>query len=264
MKILYYGGGASLTELLGPALAEEEWNKLRVAVGRLLRARGDTKASEILERYPFQLLEGTNYFGDEFSGLYAKVSLEEYVELDELHAVPEIRISLKHIASTISEIGPFARFIAAGFDTEEKVVPVAPPSPKITSEAVERALEDAEQLIKTRGPSSAIDRVHTAFHGYLRVVLERKEIKFAEGDSITALFRLLRENDPALQDLGHRSEDALKMIRAMSTVIDSLNILRNRASGAHPNDEILAEPEAMLAINAARTLLHYLDEKLEN
>ncbi|QXE89176.1 abortive infection family protein [Geomonas subterranea] len=264
MKILFHGGGASLTELNSPSLVEEEWNKLRSAAGRLLSARGDVKASEILERYPFQLLDGTNHFGDEFSVLHATVSLDQYVELGEIHAVPEIRESFRHIGSTISEIGPYTRFIAVGLDVDEKVVPVAPPSPKITSEAVERALEDAEQLIKTRGPSSAIDRVHTAFHGYLRVVLERKKIKFVEGDSITTLFRLLRENDPALQHLGHRSEDALKMIRAMSTVIDSLNTLRNRASGAHPNEEVLAEPEAMLAINAARTLLHYLDEKLEN
>jgi Abortive infection C-terminus len=38
--------------------------------------------------------------------------------------------------------------------------------------------------------------------------------------------------------------------------------LRNNASVAHPNEALLDEPEAMLAINAARTILHYLDAKL--
>jgi hypothetical protein len=31
---------------------------------------------------------------------------------------------------------------------------------------------------------------------------------------------------------------------------------------SHPNPALLEEPEAMLVINVARTILHYLDEKL--
>jgi hypothetical protein len=31
---------------------------------------------------------------------------------------------------------------------------------------------------------------------------------------------------------------------------------------AHPTDELLEEPEAMLAANAIRSLLHYLNMKL--
>ena len=42
----------------------------------------------------------------------------------------------------------------------------------------------------------------------------------------------------------------------------SLNTLRNQASIAHPNDNILEEAEAILAINSGRTLLNYLDSKL--
>lgn len=50
--------------------------------------------------------------------------------------------------------------------------------------------------------------------------------------------------------------------RAMATVLDSLNPLRNNASVAHPNEELLDEPEAHLAINAARTVFAFLDAKL--
>jgi hypothetical protein len=31
---------------------------------------------------------------------------------------------------------------------------------------------------------------------------------------------------------------------------------------AHPNEDLLEEPEAMLAANAVRSLLHYLNMKL--
>jgi hypothetical protein len=52
------------------------------------------------------------------------------------------------------------------------------------------------------------------------------------------------------------------MLGAMATVVDVLNPLRNKASVAHPNQQLLAEPEALLVINSVRTLLNYLDSKL--
>lgn len=44
-------------------------------------------------------------------------------------------------------------------------------------------------------------------------------------------------------------------------VIDTLNPLRNQGSVAHPNADLLAEPEAMLFINSVRCLLHYMNAK---
>jgi hypothetical protein len=262
--ILHHGGGAALTELYDPALPGEEWTKLRSAAMRLLAARGGSQAAELLERYPFELLQGTNYFRDEFAVLHATVSLDQYVELGEMHAQASLAVTFGLIAETISEIGPFTRFVAASLDTEEKVIPVAAPSPKITSESVERALADAQHLIQARGASSAVDRVHTALHGYLRAALQREGIPFADDASITKLFKMLKERHPAFQDLGRFSEEALKMTRSMSSIVDSLSTLRNQASGAHPNKEVLRDAEAMLAINATRTLLHYLDRKLND
>src|SRR5205814_10357095 len=46
------------------------------------------------------------------------------------------------------------------------VQPFRPVSPG-RREEVERALEDAETLVKNHGAARAIDRVHTAFHAYL-------------------------------------------------------------------------------------------------
>lgn len=48
----------------------------------------------------------------------------------------------------------------------------------------------------------------------------------------------------------------------MSAILDALNPVRNRASVAHPNATLLAQAEAMLVVNATRTILHYLDAKL--
>ena len=47
----------------------------------------------------------------------------------------------------------------------------------------------------------------------------------------------------------------------MASILDSLSPIRNRASIAHPNQELLAEPEAMLVVNTVRTLLNYLNAK---
>ena len=51
------------------------------------------------------------------------------------------------------------------------------------------------------------------------------------------------------------------MLGAIATILDALNPVRNNASVAHPNDQLLGEPEAHLVINIVRTLLNYLEDK---
>jgi hypothetical protein len=43
-----------------------------------------------------------------------------------------------------------------------------------------------------------------------------------------------------------------------------MGTLRNRASLAHPNEELLDHDEALLVINLGRSLLRFLDAKLKN
>jgi hypothetical protein len=52
------------------------------------------------------------------------------------------------------------------------------------------------------------------------------------------------------------------VLNAFASVLDAMLSVRNQASVAHPNAALLDEPEARLVINASRTLLHYLDDKL--
>lgn len=144
----------------------------------------------------------------------------------------------------------------------ETGAPVASPNPRISKEVVARAIADAEALIRANGATSGVDRVHTSLHGYLMVVCDDVGLSYPANASLTQLFKALRERHPALQDLGPRSQDMVQMLRAAATIMDSLNPVRNQATVAHPNEQLLEQPEAMLVINIARTLLHYLDAKL--
>ena len=58
----------------------------------------------------------------------------------------------------------------------------------------------------------------------------------------------------------NRRQDITSILRTMGARVDALGPLRNNASAAHPN-ELLEEPEAMLAIDAARTILRYVDQR---
>ena len=143
----------------------------------------------------------------------------------------------------------------------EGVSPIASPEPKITSVIVERAITDVETLLSTNGAISGVDRIHTALHGYLQAVCDAQGITYQKDDGMTKLFKLLRQHHPALQNLGARSQDIERVFQSFASILDALNPIRNNASVAHPNNDLLAKDEAMLVINAARTILHYLDSK---
>jgi hypothetical protein len=133
---------------------------------------------------------------------------------------------------------------------------------RVQSDAVNRALADADTLIRERGATSGVDRVHTTLHGYLRAVATEYEIAIAANASMTELIKALRTQLPALQDTGPRNQDVSSILKAVGSILGSLDPIRNLASGAHPNEAVLAEPEALLVIDGARTVLNYLNRKL--
>ncbi|HUV05174.1 MAG TPA: abortive infection family protein [Armatimonadota bacterium] len=144
----------------------------------------------------------------------------------------------------------------------ESSSPVATPTLRITREVVARAIADAEALIKANGATSGVDRIHTALHGFLFAVCDEAGLSHPPDASLTQLFKVIRESHPALHDIGPRDQDITQVLRACSAIMDALNPVRNRATVAHPNDQLLGQAEAMLVINVARTLLHYLDARL--
>jgi hypothetical protein len=130
-------------------------------------------------------------------------------------------------------------------------------NPIITSDVVERAIADAETLINSQGATSGVDRLHTALHGYLKAVCEDAGITYTRETTMNGLFKMIREKHPAFANLGPRAQDITSVMRAMATIMDAMNPIRNMASVAHPNEDLLDTPEALLVINAARTILHY-------
>ena len=130
-----------------------------------------------------------------------------------------------------------------------------------SSEVVRRALDDADTLLRTSGPQSAVDRVHTAMHGYLYSLCQEIDIQLDGRPKMNQLFKALRGSHPALADIGARGEDVNRILGSLATILDALNPIRNNASVAHPNDRLVGEPEASLVINVVRTLLNYLEDK---
>ena len=131
------------------------------------------------------------------------------------------------------------------------------------SNAVNRALRNADALLaSTGGAASAVDRVHTALHGYLRQVCADAAIPYPEDPSATRLFRLPREHHPAFALDGPRQDDVQRVFNAHATVLDSLTPIRNRTSMAHPNPIVLNEPDAHLVVNTVRTVFGYIRDRL--
>ncbi|MCX6564991.1 MAG: abortive infection family protein [Candidatus Aminicenantes bacterium] len=370
---LYHGSGAGDFSILQDGLTHDQCRILFDNAARLLAARSQTRAAEILRSTPFRVVDATNHFNDEFSVLYAVLPLDKYERLRRGQEDPTEGQAYQQIAGVFSELSTYIRFIAVELALDRPVHPdvqhglglkqseinklvykyigvsggylanfsyrshhefyieldldinpydyegttrerfikilsesaphvqarilegildrfllgstelrtkerateirvwitrlrtgphVEQPALRITSEVVERALLDAQELLRATGATSGVDRVHTALHGYMREVCRSAGLPVAEDASLTELFKQIREEHPAFNELGPRSDDILRVLRALSTILDSFNPLRNKASVAHPNAALLPEPEAMLVINTARSVLHYIDEKV--
>ena len=130
-----------------------------------------------------------------------------------------------------------------------------------TIEVVFEALKDAEALLKSRGPKSAVDRAHTALHGYLKRLCQNRGIVMPGDPSLTAVFKVLREKFPEFSVVFPYDTEAKRVLGSMATALDSLNTIRNRGTMAHPNELLLDDAEAMLYINLARTVMAYIEAK---
>lgn len=140
--------------------------------------------------------------------------------------------------------------------------PIQSPDLTITSEVVKRAINDAEILIEKSGATSGVDRIHTALHGYLKAVCEAISIDYGKDPKTTQLFKVIKQQHPSFKDLGEHDNQINQVLRAIGSIIDAFNPARDRGSVAHPNENLLGHEEAMLFINAARTILHYLEAKI--
>jgi len=130
-----------------------------------------------------------------------------------------------------------------------------------TIEVVFEALKDAEALLKSRGPKSAVDRAHTALHGYLKTLCQNRSVAMPADPTLTAVFKVLREKLPEFSAISPHDAEAKRVLGSMASALDSLNMIRNRGTMAHPNELLLNDAEAMLYINLARTVMAYIEAK---
>ena len=142
----------------------------------------------------------------------------------------------------------------------EQVEPVPVPKLEITGNTINKAIADAKILLSNEegGATSAIDRMHTVLHGYLKKVCDDTQITYSKEATLNNLLKELKEKHPALNN---KNDHVEQVLISMATILDKLNPLRNKSSLAHPNQDLVDEDEAMLIINTVNTLLSYLDSK---
>jgi hypothetical protein len=242
------------------------WEALRRNAIRLMKSQFCHDAWKHLEETPYELWRGTNGFGDQFELLCYNTDIENYTKDEreyESNANYFNAYAYPAIAEALETLHHPIRFIAVEIDTSENIQSVPPPKLEITSEVVEAALRDAEMLIRSSGPANALDRVHTALHGYLEAICKRAGIVVKEDADITTLFARIRDEHPALKVTDPQTQKMrVSILRGMAQIIDVLNPVRNEKTLAHPNP-LLDEADAMLAINSIRTILHYFDKRLK-
>jgi hypothetical protein len=243
-----------------------EWEAIRLNAIRLMKSRYCHDAWKHLEETPYELWGGTNRFG-KFELLFYKTNIENYTEVErenernlsyfQGYVYPAIVEAMQTLHRPI-------RFIAVEIDPSDSIQSVpAPKQLEITSEAVDAALRDAEVLIRSSGPANALDRVHTALHGYLEALCNKAGIIVKEDANAATLFGRIRDDHPALRVTDPQTQRMrVSILRGMAQTIEALNPVRNEKTLAHPNP-LLDEADAMLAINAIRTLLHYFDKRLK-
>jgi hypothetical protein len=263
--VLYSRGGTlNASFRLVSRISDEEWAEAKQKAIQYFREHESSilvAPEQILDF--FQLWRGANYFNTDVRLLYREVKLGTFKHFEAQHDNPVYRMTYFYVAEALRQSGLQIEFIAVSLDPADEISCVSAPNLSIRSEALNRALSDAEKLVETNGAASGVDRAHTLFHGYLQLVCEEAAITFDADAPVTTLFRLLREKHPKLQTT---EPEVLKRMteihRGMARVIDALSPLRNESSLAHPNKLLISDAEAMLVINCIRSIMHYLNSKL--
>jgi hypothetical protein len=127
------------------------------------------------------------------------------------------------------------------------------------TDAISKAIEDAEMFMSDGKYDSAFDRVHTAFHGYLRKKLDDLGESYEESDTLNQLYNKLHTY-VSTNIATDQSGLIRTTLRSASGVINSINELRNRHSLAHPNDSIISVREAKLCVKLVKELSDYIEQ----
>lgn len=235
----------ALQRAISKQFTESDWSEFGYSSGQHDFIRGHGRLLRSL------------HFGDEDYGGCIFQVLEHFANYD--HDAIKLLVDHPKLRRQLNKDSPDVLAIL-GLDAEQVQMDILPVVS--SADVVLRALADAEHLLRVNGPVSAVDRLHTSLHGYFRSLCADARIDVLQGASITALFKALRTDHPSLQFLGEHDKDMVKVLNGFANALDALNTVRNNASVAHPNESLLDEPEAMLAVNATRTVFNYIRAKV--
>lgn len=130
---------------------------------------------------------------------------------------------------------------------------------------VQETLDQCQTLISQHDCRSAVDRAHTALHGYLKQTCKNASLTIKEGNpKIQDYWSKLKQEHPKfIVDHSQSHLPVNQIINAISKLLENLNEIRNKKSYSHPN-EIIEEFEAKLVINLFRSILQYIDQKVSS
>lgn len=128
------------------------------------------------------------------------------------------------------------------------------------TEVIGKAISDAELLMGEGKYDSAFDRIHTAFHGYLRKLLDNKGVAYVESDTLSQLYTKLHTELCSNIGSTEIAELVKRSLRSASGVIAAINEMRNKHSLSHPNNDLLQKREAEFAIRLIKDLSDYINK----
>lgn len=111
---------------------------------------------------------------------------------------------------------------------------------------VKEVLFQADTLIENHSYSSAVDRVHTALHGYIKELCNEQNIIFGEQNvKIQNMWGKLKIEHPNFNiDIKEHQRPINQTVNAIGKFLENMNDIRNRHGFSHPNDDIIEEHEA--------------------
>lgn len=128
------------------------------------------------------------------------------------------------------------------------------------SETIKKAIEDAEVFIREGKHDSAVDRIHTACHGYFRDLLSEHEVSYSADDGISALFTKLHDYYGKTIKPEGVAGRVKKILRSASGMINAVNELRNNNTIAHPNGQLIQKREAQLVNRLVNDIVNYIED----
>ncbi len=128
------------------------------------------------------------------------------------------------------------------------------------TQAINQSINDAKVFMREGFFSSAVDRIHTAFHAYLRDLLDVHGVAYVEGDTLQQLYSKLHkcyETEIEPQEVADLIKTA---VRSGSGIVSSISEIRNRHTVSHPNSNLIQQREALLVISMVKCIVDYLEE----